>query len=166
MIKEIVAAYAAKGDHGVEVNLKALARDEEFRKEVIKAVVSRVECKDGKPSPCVVIPAFDSGATDNHLGQLINELALNLQVKTLVTGKVENFKCLRTHPKEVLIIKQSFRAGEGLKNQIAALKALGAQKVGVLCFIAHNTARMQGFGHENEVEIEALVKTDEIRYLE
>lgn len=163
MIKEIVAAYAAKGENGVEVDLKGLARDEDFRKAVIKEVVNRV---DREPTPCVVIPAFDSCSVENHLGKLINELALNLQVKTLVTGKVENFQNLRTHPEEVLIIKQSFRTGEGLKNQIAALKDFGAKKVSVLCFIAHNTARMQGFGHENEAEIEALVKTDDIRYVQ
>ena len=165
-MREIVAQYAEKTSKGVEINLKALAKDEDFRKQVIKEVIKRVDRGDTSPSPCVVIPAFDSSAADNHLGTLINELALNLQVKTLVTGHVENFKRLRTHPEEVLIIKQSFRAGQGLKDQIAALKALGAQKVSVLCFIVHNSGRMQGFGHENDVEIEALVKTDEIRYLE
>ena len=162
MIKDIVAAYAAKTENGVEVDIQALARNEEFRKAVIKEVTKRIDRGD-KPSPCVVIPAFDSGST--HLGTLINELALSLQVKTLVTGDVRNFKRLKTHPKEVLIIKQSFRSGQGLKDQIATLKELGAKEVSVLCLLAHNSGRMQGFGHENGVSIEALVPTDEIRYL-
>ena len=162
MLKEIVSSYAQKTANGVEIDLKALARNQEFRTEVINEVLKRI----GDPAPCVLIPAYESRATDNHLGSLINELALTLQVKTLVTGDVKNFKSLRTRPAEVLIIKQSFRAGKGLQQQITELKELGAKKVRVLCFIAHNTGRLQGFGHENNVEIEALVKADEIRYLE
>jgi len=161
MLKEIVSNYVAKTANGIDVNLKGLARDQEFRAEVIKAVTKSL----GSPAPCVVIPAYESGAPENHLGSLINELALTLQVRTLVTGDVKNFKRLKTHPKQVLIIKQSFRSGKGLQKQIADLKALGATDVRVLCFIAHNTGRMQGFGHENNVEIDALVKVDEMRYV-
>lgn len=161
-LKEIVSGYATRTANGVEINLKAIARNQEFRTEVIKEVTKSL----GSPAPCVVIPAYESGAAENHLGSLINELALTLQVKTLVTGDVKNFKRLKTHPKQVLIIKQSFRTGSGLQKQIAELKELGATEVRVLCFIAHNTGRMQGFGHENNVTIDALVKTDEMRYLQ
>jgi phosphoglycerol transferase MdoB-like AlkP superfamily enzyme len=71
-----------------------------------------------------------------------------------------------TYPEEGIIIKQSFRGGKRLQDQIEDLKAMGVKKVKVLCFIAHDSGRMQGYGHENDVEIDALVKIDEIRYLE
>lgn len=164
MIKEIVSQYATKSGKTVEVDLKGLARNKEFREEVITAVLKRVEAKT--PTPCIIIPAYNPGSHDNHLGTLINELALNLQVKALVTGDVANIKELQVRPKNVLIIKQSFRAGTGLQSQIEDLKAMGIESISVLCFISHNSGRMQGFGHENGVEIESLVATDDIRYLE
>jgi len=163
MIKEIVAQFAQHTSKGVEINLKALAKNEEFRQEVIKAVLKRVA---ESPKACVVIPSYQPGAPENQLGKLINELALNLQVKALVTGDVANIKGLSIRPEEVIIIKQSFRVGKRLQDQIEDLKAMGVKKVKVLCFIAHNSGRMQGYGHENDVEIDALVKIDEIRYLE
>lgn len=164
MIKELVAQYATKNGKTVEVNLKALARNKDFRDEAIAAVLKRVEAKD--PTPCIVIPAYRHGAAENHLGDLINELALNLQVKALVTGDVANIKELQVLPRSVLIIKQSFKTGKGLQDQIEDLKAQGVENISVLCFISHNTGRMQGFGHENGVEIETLVATDDIRYIE
>ncbi len=164
MIKELVSQYATKSGKTVDVNLKALAKDKDFREEAIAAVLKRVEAKS--PTPCVIVPAFDSASTENHLGSLINELALNLQIKALVTGDVSNIKSLRVRPEAVLIIKQSFRTGKGLQDQIEDLKAQGVGQVSVLCFISHNSGRMQGFGHENGVDIEALVATDDIRYLE
>lgn len=164
MIKEIVSQYATKSGKTVDVNLKALAKDKDFREKAIAAVLKRVEAKD--PTPCVVIPAFNPGANENHLGSLINELALNLQIKALVTGDVSNIKSLRVRPESVLIIKQSFRTGSGLQSQIEDLKSMGIKNISVLCFISHSTGRLQGFGHENGVDIEALVATDDIRYLE
>lgn len=164
MIREIVSQYATKKGTTTEVDLKGLARNKEFRDEAIAAVLKRVEAKE--PTPCIIIPAYNPGSHDNHLGTLINELALNLQIKALVTGNVANIKELQVRPKSVLIIKQSFRAGTGLQNQIEDLKSLGIESISVLCFISHNSGRMQGFGHENGVEIEALVATDDLRYIE
>lgn len=164
MIKELVSQYATKKGTTTDVDLKGLARNKEFRAEAIAAVLKRVEAKT--PTPCIIIPAYMSRATENHLGSLINELALNLQIKALVTGDVANIKELRVRPESVLVIKQSFRTGSGLQSQIEDLKSMGIKNISVLCFISHSTGRLQGFGHENGVEIEALVATDDIRYLE
>lgn len=155
-LKEIVAFYADKTEKGKEIDLKNLSKDELFRSQVIKAVLEQIK---GKPQACVLIPAYRSNNT--HLGKLINELALTLQVRTLVTGEVENIKHLHhSNIKEVVLIKQSFRVGHELAKQIAAIKAYGC-KVSVLCLISHSRERLEQFAKENEVEIVALVSTDE-----
>lgn len=153
-IKSIVAQYATKNEKGVEVNLNALAKDKDFQSLVAKEVVKKVKENEA----CVLIPAYKP--TENrHLGKLINELALTLQVKTLVTGDVKNLRRLRIIPERVIILKQSFRNGKELKTQIEAIKEMGCQ-VSVLCLLAHSSAKLQNFAAENEVEINALVKTD------
>jgi len=162
-INEIVAGYATRNAKGeVEVNLKALARDKDFRDEVIKDIRKILESEEHK-NALVVIPAFQSGAQDNHLGKLINEIAEQVRPKGLETGDVKNVGQRRRLPQEVIIIKQSFRTGTGLQKQIATLRELGVQKITVRCIITHATNRMQGFGYENNVDINALVKTDEVR---
>ena len=162
MINGIVANYATRKNGEIEVNLKALARDKEFRDEVIKDIRKIIESEEHKDA-YVVIPAFQSGAHDNHLGALINEIAEQVLLKGLVTGDVENVRHTHYLPKEVIIIKQSFRTGAGLQKQIATLREIGVPKIMVRCIITHATNRMQGFGFENDVDINALVKIDEVR---
>ena len=152
-LKEIVASYATEKENKTVVDIQKMAKDEEFRKEVIKEVLAIVK---RSAQACVVIPAFKSGEKNDHLGQLINELALTLQVKTLVTGKIENFKRLRHKPTEVIILKQSFREGTELQTQVSTLKAMGC-KVQVLCFLAHSATKLKKFADENAVSVQALV---------
>lgn len=149
-LKKIVASYAAEGK---EVDLKGLAENAKVREAVVSAVVKAVK---EKPHACVVFPSYKQGG---HLGQLINEVALSLQVDTLVTGNVRNIANLRQTPAEVIIIKQSFRAGQELKSQIAEIKSYGCG-VSVLCLIAHSKAKVDTFAKENDVEVSALVYTD------
>lgn len=156
----MVAYYAAKKEKGVEIDLKGLAQDEDFKKEAVKAVVNKVK----ETNACVLFPSYKPCSDKNPLGKLINELALTLQVKTLVTGDVKNLKRVQIPPREVIIIKQSFRQGTELKKQIEEVKAMGC-KVTVLCLIAHSGAKMQGFAHETGVDVEALVRIDEINYM-
>lgn len=154
-LKKIVASYADKT--GKEIDLKNLSKDESFRGQVLAAVLERIK---RKPRACVLIPAYNS--SNNHLGKLINELARMPQVKTLVTGDVENIKRLyHSRIKEVILVKQSFRSGNGLAKQIAALKSYGC-KVNVLCLISHSRAKLERFAKDNEIEIAALVCTDDL----
>lgn len=159
-IKKIVSAYAGKNDKGQnEIDLKGLASDKAFREQAIKAVIKEVQEKD---DVCVLIPAFRRDNT--HLSKLINELALTLQVKTLVTGDVTNLKRVKSHPKNIMLIKQSFRTGKELQAQIDEIKAMGCT-VSVFCLLAHSSAKLQSFGYQNEVKIKALVAVDEIPYI-
>lgn len=157
-LKEIVAKYQKPTEKGTEVDIKALAADDIFRASVIEKVLTIVQ---KNPMACVLIPAFNSGRERHHLGQLINELALTLQVRTLVTGKVENFLQLKTRPKEVIILKQSFREGNGLKDQITSLKNMGCH-VTVVCFLSHSMSKAHEFAEANNVPIEVFVALDEI----
>lgn len=159
-IKKIVADYATKKGSTVEVDLEALVADGEFRSEMIKKVKAYVK---GKPQACVLLPSYKR-AVENPLGKFINELAMQLQTETLVTGKTENIQRLIVKPTDVIVIKKSFRAGKELKEQIAELKGMGVN-IYVLCFVAHSGAKLQGFAVENGVDMEAVVKTDEIPYL-
>lgn len=159
-IKRIVSAYAEKNDKGErEIDLKGLATDKAFREEAIKAVVKEVQKTE---DVCVLIPAFRRDNT--HLSKLINELALTLQVKTLVTGDVENLKRVRSHPHNIILLKQSFRTGTELKKQVDEIKAMG-YTVSVFCLLAHSSAKLISFGYQNGVEIKALVSIDEIPYI-
>lgn len=156
-VKEIVASYADKKGKGIEIDLKSLSKDKAFRSFAVAAVIDVIKAK---PQACVLIPAYSTN--NNHLGKLINELALTLQVRTLVTGNVENLKRMHAASiKEVLLIKQSFRVGQELAEQVAAIKARGS-KVSVLCLISHSRALLEQFGKEHEIEISALVCTDEL----
>ena len=98
------------------------------------------------------------------MGKLINEVALSLQVETLVTGNYEKLKDLQNPVKDVIIVKQSFRSGKELRAQIEELKAMGYD-VSVLCLIAHSGAKVEAFAHENGVPVSAIVYTDEISYI-
>lgn len=156
-VQKIVAEYATKNGKGVEIDITALAANKNFQKAVVKQVVAAVQ---EKPQACVLIPAYKSRANNNHLGQLINEIALTLQVKTLVTGDVKNLKSLLLKPSEVILLKQSFRLGKELKQQIADIKEMGFT-VSVLCILTHSKARLEAFGKENAVEITAIANTGE-----
>lgn len=155
-LKEIVALYADKKEKGIEIDLKSLSKDASFRSLAIAAVLEKIK---EKPQACVLVPAYNSN--NKSLGKFINELALTLQVKTLVTGDVANLKRMRAASiKEVILIKQSFRAEE-LSAQIAAIKARGS-KVCVLCLISYCREKLEEFGKEHGVEISALLNTDEL----
>ena len=65
---------------------------------------------------------------------------------------------------EVLIVKQSFKTGDGLKEQINRLKEKGL-KVSVFCLVAHSSTKLERFAYENGVEASAAVCLDEIPYL-
>ena len=162
-LQSLVADYASKAEHGAEINMVALAGNEEFREEVIQAVLKYLEKHQGA---CVLLPSYGTVANRNpHLCALTNALAANIAIKTLVTGDAEAITGLRKIPEDVIIIKQAFRTGEHLAKDVEILKHHGCN-VGVLCLVAHSGARLQNFGHQYGVEISALVKVDEIRYLQ
>ena len=156
-LKEIVASYADKKEKGIEIDLKGLAKDEAFRDFAVKAVLDVIKTK---PQACVLIPAYSPD--NNHLGKFINELALTLQIRTLATGDVENIRCIRRSSiKEAILIKQSFRVGRKLAKQIDTIKACGCE-VSVLCLISHSRDLLEQFGKEHDVEVSALICTDEL----
>ncbi len=156
-LKEIVALYATKEDKTVNVDLKNLSMDDCFRSQVLAAILKQLE---EKPNACVILPSFQKN--QKNLGKLINELASSLLVKTLVTGDVVQLKHIRkSSKKDVILIKQSFRAGNELAEQIAAIKEMGSTPA-VICLISHSRAKLENFAQKNGVEISALVYTDEI----
>lgn len=157
----LVAHYATKGEKGVEINLEALSQDKHFRSQAVQAVVKKVK---ENPHACVFFPSYKPACDHNPLGKLINEVALSLQVETLVTGNYEKLKDLQNPVKDVIIVKQSFRSGKELRAQIEELKAMGYD-VSVLCLIAHSSAKVEAFAHENGVPVSAIVYTDEISYI-
>jgi orotate phosphoribosyltransferase len=162
-LQNLVADYASKVSHGTEINLAALARNEEFRQEVIAAVLKYI---DKHPGACVVLPSFKAYSTRNpHLAALTIDLTAEIAVKTLVTGGVDGVTNLRKKPEDVIIIKQAFRTGERLAKDVEALQRQGCH-VSVLCLVAHSGAHLQNFGHRYGINISALVKVDEIRYLQ
>ncbi len=153
-LKEKVALYADREGNCVNVDIKALAHDVEFRRVVVEEVVKHVK----ETNACVWIPAFQCGS---HLSELINEIALSLQVETLTTGNIKNLRCLRAHPHKVILIKQSFCTGKELAKHIEQAKELGYE-VEVLCLMAHSSERFKNFAREHQVKMSALVFTDEI----
>lgn len=162
-LQNLVADYASKAEHGAVINMAALAGNEEFREEVIEGVLKYLEKHQGA---CVLLPSY--GIADNrnsHLCALTNALAAKIAIKALVTGHAEAITELRKIPENVIIIKQAFRTGEQLSKDVEILKSHGCN-VAVLCLIAHSGSRLQNFGHQYGVEISALVKVDEIRYLQ
>jgi len=162
-LQNLVADYAAKKQHGAEIDLVALAGNQEFRQEAIAEVLKFLAKHEGT---CVLIPSYGVVSNRNpHLCALTNELAMSIAVKTLVTGGVDAITTLRKLPEDVIIIKQAFRTGEHLAKDVEALKKHGC-RVSVLCLVAHSGANLQNFGHQYEVDITALAKVDEIRYLQ
>jgi predicted regulator of amino acid metabolism with ACT domain len=151
--------FAEKNEKGLEVDLKALAETETIKEKVVSAVLEEVE---KQPHTCVLIPSYESTKKVNNLGSLINEIALTLQVEALVTGRVENLKRLHTALKKtgVVLIKQSFRTGKELQEQVAAVKAMGLP-VSVICLVTHSSKKMEAFGKKNDVPITAIVKLDD-----
>ena len=162
-LQNLVAGYAAKKQHGAEIDMAALAGNGEFRQEVIREVLKFLDKHTGA---CVLLPSYGVVSNRNsHLCALTNELAMSIAVKTLVTGGVEAITTLRKLPEYVVIIKQAFRTGEHLAKDVEVLKKHGC-KVSVLCLVAHSGAHLQNFGHRYDLEISALAKVDEIRYLQ
>lgn len=162
-LQNLVADYASKAQHGTEVDLAALARNREFRQEVIAEVLKYI---DKHQCACVVLPSYKAYSVRNpHLAALTNDLTTEIAVKTLVTGDVEGVAKLRKMPEDVIIIKQAFRTGEHLAKDVEALQKQGCN-VSVLCLVAHSGAHLQNFGHRYGAEISALVNVDEIRYLQ
>lgn len=154
-LKKLVADYAAKTSKGVEVNLEALSKDDKFRSEVLKAILAKVK---EKPEACVYFPSYK---ISGPLGKLINEVALSLQVITLVTGSIDGVYRLHDSVKDIIVIKQSFRTGAKLKEQILELKAKG-YNVSVICLIAHSKKKTEVFQGETGADVSALVYTEEI----
>ncbi len=160
-LKKLVAEYATRENGNVVINMEAVAHNKEFRKEVILEVLKKVK---KTPHLCVFFPSFKPTCNGSPMGKLVNELVLNLQVETLVTGSIEKLSDLHVPTKDIIIIKQSFRSGKELKEQVEQIKNRG-YKVSILCLIAHSRARLEAFAAENQVQIETLVSTDEIQYL-
>jgi len=152
-LKTIAADYARKGKQGLEIDLALLALNKEFNEEAIKKLEALVP-----PKSCVLLPG-----SRMHFTKIINELALCLQSKALVTSNIENLKTVQADT--LVIIKQSFRTGQTLREQIADLKDSGVKKILLLCIIANSSGRLEGFSAETGVEAKALVKTDEIEYI-
>jgi len=152
-LKNIAADYARKGKQGLEIDLALLALNKEFNEEAIKKLEALVP-----PKSCVLLPG-----NNTHFTKIINDLALRLQSKALVTNNIENLKAVKADT--IVIVKQSFRTGETLREQIADLKDAGFDKILLLCVIANSSGRLEGFSVETGVEAKALVKTDEIEYI-
>lgn len=158
-LNEVVANYATKSPKGVQVDLDGLTENEEFRTLVVDATVEYIK---QRPAACVVFQSYKSNQPmQTPLGKLINELALTLPQITLVTGNVKNIEKMYHPVKRVVLIKQSFRQGSCLKDQIAYLKEQGVA-ISVLCLMAHCKEALQSFGAENGVEVSALIYTEEI----
>lgn len=153
-LNERVALYADKTGTEVNVDLKALEQDSEFRRVVVDEVVKYVK----ETKACVWIPTLPS---QNNLSKVINEIALSLQVETLTTGDIRNLKRLRARPEKVIVIKQSFCTGKQLAKDIKQAKEFGCD-VSVLCLISHSSERFKEFARDNDVKMRALVFTDEI----
>ena len=155
-LKEIVANYATKKNETVNVDLKGLSADDNFRSLVTDVVINELK---KKPQACVFIPAY---RRNSHLGTLINELAVKVQMRTLVTGDVQNLQRLRSiYTKDVILVKQSFRAGKQLAEQVQTIKNMGG-RVTVICIVAHSKEKLEQFAAENNVEVKTLVNLDEL----
>ncbi|MBR5598668.1 MAG: hypothetical protein IKW39_01365 [Alphaproteobacteria bacterium] len=159
MLKEIVKHHVTNGEHGLSVNLNTLEKDAKYREAAINAVVKQVE---SKPKACIYLPSYKIGSP---LGAFINGLAAHKEVKNLKTTNIAEVLKLDTDTiTEVLIIKQSFKTGNGLKEQVEKLKRKGFT-VSVFCLVAHSGAKLESFAYENGVEATSAVCLDEIPYL-
>ena len=148
MLKEIVKHHVTVGEHGLSVNIEALEKDLKYKEAAINAVVKQIA---KNPKACVYLPSYKVGSP---LGAFINGLAAHKEVLKLKTTQVT----------EVLIIKQSFKTGNGLKEQIKVLKEHGFN-VSVFCLVAHSSTKLVQFAYENKVNAKAAVCLDEIPYL-
>ena len=155
MLKEIVRQHVSAGECGLSVNLDTLEKDQKYRKAAVNAVVKQLATK---PSACVYFPSYKEGSP---LGSFINELAAHKEVKNLKTMDLE--EVLKLKVAEVIIVKQSFKNGFGLKKQVQKLKAHGFN-VSVFCLIAHSSTNLERFAYENGIEVKASVCLDEIPY--
>lgn len=155
-INSVVAKYATKTVNGVEFDVEALAGDADFKQLSVNEVTDRIK----EEGICVLIPSFGS-ERNKHLREIVNGLAMKAQMRTLVTGSVKNLYRLRIKPESVMILKQSFRDGTELKSQIQKIKSMGC-RVTVLCLLAHSSASLEAFGRENDVNISAIVRADEV----
>ena len=156
-LKQIVTKHTVSTLRGKVVDLCTLDKNEEF-KEAVKKEVERLLLEI--PHTCVLIPAAKASQR-NPLRELVMELAMMVQLKTIVTGAPENLKRLiYGAPRDVLLIKQGFKDGDGLKKDIAATQAQGCN-VKVLCFIAHSKAKLDALAAEYNVEATALVYLNE-----
>lgn len=156
-LNEIVISYITKEGDKVNVDLKSLSEDDNFRGSAISAILQQIS---GNGETCIYFPSF--GKENKNLGKLINELAVYPTVRNLMTGKIENLKRKRgAGKKNVVLIKQAFLTGKTLAAQVATLKKMG-YKVSVLCLVAHSRAKLEEFGKNKHIEIEALVHLDEL----
>ena len=156
-LKQIVEKYTTPTLNGKVVDLYKLDKNAEFKSAVKKEVEILLQ---EIPHTCVLIPA-GKARLSNPLRELVMELAMMVQLKTIVTGAPENLKKLiYGAPHDVLLIKQSFKTGEGLKKDITDIRAQGCN-VKVLCFVAHSKAKLEAFAAENNVEATALVYLNE-----
>ena len=105
----LVAHYATKGEKGVEINLEALSQDKHFRSQAVQAVVKKVK---ENPHACVFFPSYKPACDHNPLGKLINEVALSLQIETLVTGNYEKFRKRCDHRKAVFPFRQGIESAD------------------------------------------------------
>lgn len=150
----IVASYTKQD--GKTVDLENLVKDESFQTTAVTAILQEVKNKVGV---CVIFPSYPKNAA---LGQLINELAKSLKVRAIVTGGVENLhRVARSNKKEVLLIKQAFRTGKELSEQVAAIKKMGA-KASVLCLVSHSSVKLKRFAMNNDVEMTSLVYPNDL----
>ena len=157
MLKEIVRNHVSVGECGMSVNLDTLEKDQKYRKSAVSAVLKQLATK---PSACVYFPSYKEGSP---LGSFINELATHKEIRNLKTVDIREVLKLSSI-EEVLVVKQSFKTGNGLKEQINLLKDKGF-KVSVFCLVAHSSTRLERFAFDNGVEASAAVCLDEIPYL-
>ena len=156
-LKQIVEKYTTPTLNGKVVDLYKLDKNEEFKaavKEQVEKLLQEI------PHTCVLIPA-GKARLSNPLRELIMELAMIVQLKTIVTGAPMNLKKLiYGAPHDVLLIKQSFKTGKGLQKDIADIREQGCN-VKVLCLVAHSKSKLDEFAAENNVEATALVYLNE-----
>ena len=152
-LTRIVERFTTPTLSGKVVDLYKLDKSQEF-KEAVKAQVEKL--LQEIPHTCVLIPA-GKARLSNPLRELIMELAMMAQLRTIVTGSPENLrKLLYGAPHDILLIKQSFKTGKGLQKDIADIREQGCN-VKVLCLVAHSQAKLEKFAAENNIEATALV---------
>jgi hypothetical protein len=155
-MNEIVKHYVTFGEHGMCVDVDALERNSMYREAAIQSAVKQIK---GKPDSCVFLPSYKEGSA---LGPFINGLVMHPEVKNLKTTNIKDV--LKMNVEEVLVVKQSFKTGAGLKRIIGVLKSHGF-KVSIFCLVAHSSTELERFAYENGIEAYAAVSLDEIPYV-